>query len=210
VAAATMTTRGGCPGRINNDKGGDQASTLPKKKSVRWGAITEHHHDSITMTETPTVINADSHGVATAEGHPNALLQLQLPQQWQQQQQKMKENPALAKDGKNIWGNQSMCKLPVHSLHIWKECPNNPTSRNYCGIDHHTMNYSSHLQLPSLSSSGGSLAGSTAARGGNFAVAMTPGATDPTLPVLTNGKERPSTSSSTIPRKRLPPTVLPS
>ena len=210
VAAATMTTRDDCAGRIDNDKGGDQASTLPKKKSVRWGAITEHHHDSVTATETPKVINAGSHVASMNDRHPKALSHPHLQQQRQQQHQKITENPALPKYSKKGRGNQSKCRLPGHSSHIWKECPNNPHSRNYCGIDHRTMNYSSHLQMSSLSSPRGSLTGSAASRQGNIAVAMNSDATDAAPPVLTNGKERPSTSSSTIPRKRLPPTVLPS
>ena len=210
VAAATMTTRDDCAGRIDNENGGDQASTLPKKKSVRWGAITEHYHDSLTATETPTVINAGSHVASMNDRRPGALSYPHLQQQRQQQHQKITENQALPKNSKKGRGNQSKCRLPGHSSHIWKECPNNPHSRNYCGIDHRTMNYSSHLQLSSLSSSGGSLTRSTTTRQGNVTVAMTSDATDAAPPVLTNGKERPSTSSSTIPRKRLPPTVLPS
>lgn len=52
VATATMITRSDDAGGIDNNKGGDQASTLAKKKSVRWGGITAHYHDRATTTET--------------------------------------------------------------------------------------------------------------------------------------------------------------
>ncbi len=104
VVAAIMTTRDDCAGRIDNDNGGDQASTLPKKKSVQWGVITEHHHDSVTTTETPKVINAGSHVASVNSMHLNALSHPQLQQQWQQQHQKITDNSALPKYSKKRTG----------------------------------------------------------------------------------------------------------
>jgi len=112
VAAATMTTREDCAGRIDNEKGGDQASTLPKKKLVRWGAITEHHHDSAIATETSTVINAGSHVTSMNDRCSDALLYLHLQQQRQQQHQKITENQGLPNNSKKGRGYQSKCRLP--------------------------------------------------------------------------------------------------
>ncbi len=207
VAAATMTNNEDGSDRVSNDKASDQVSTLPKKKSVRWGEITEH------PAETPFVAKPGSHRVDMTESHPNALFQQQQRQQRQQRQQQQQQNMnrnLLPKDGKELWGNRSKCKLPGHS-HIWKECPNNPYSRNFCGIDHRTMNFSSHMQPSSLASSGGNLAGSAASQRSSAAAAMKVGATDAAPRFLTNDSERPPSSSSVIPKTRkLPPVVLPS
>ena len=99
-----MTMREDCAGRINNEKGGDQGLTLPKKKSVRWGAITEHHHDSAIATETSTVINAGSHVTSMNGRRSDALLCLHLQQQRQQQHQKITENQGLPNNSKKRTG----------------------------------------------------------------------------------------------------------
>ena len=157
---------------------GEQPATmeLQKKKSVRWGANTEHHDNS--RSHVHAVANAaerilrqqqqrqqeQQHHRHSKQHNPHipsiggeqAGLEEQVamlrhpPQQHLQQQhpqQQQPPQPLKAGTAKNPgFGFKAPCRIHPDQNHLWKDCPNNPQSNKFCGINYRTMNLSGDVQ----------------------------------------------------------------